>query len=37
LDLRQLRALVSRSAQSPAPAAAPPLGSPVTVFQGDAR
>ncbi|WP_375770579.1 ATP-binding protein [Archangium gephyra] len=36
LDLRQLRALVSRSAQSPAPAAAP-AASPVAVLQGGAR
>ena len=37
LDLRQLRALVSRSAQSPAPAAAPSAPSPVAVLQGGAR
>jgi PAS domain S-box-containing protein len=37
LDLRQLRALVSRSAQSPAPAAAPAAAAPVAVLQGGAR
>ena len=37
LDLRQLRALVSRSAQSPAPAAAPSAAAPVAVLQGGAR
>jgi CheY-like chemotaxis protein len=37
LDLRQLRALVGRSAQSPAASAAPSAPAPVAVFQGGAR